>query len=123
MQEDGLKVLELPVVEGVQTPLALRWASVWWPNRPSLLPQQPLEHTGNFHLVSHSALMPSWCGMRAVNASSPICQCREGPPACVILCGDMVLRALVLWVGACSRYDVTRTTFWRANWGGLPAPG
>ena len=36
------------------------------------------ELTGNFHLVSHSALMPSWCGMRLSNASAPMIQFRGG---------------------------------------------
>ena len=49
---------------------------------------------GNFHLVSHSALMPSWCGMRVSKASAPMSQLRFGgaaPSAVVVvtLCGDM----------------------------------
>ena len=31
-----------------------------------------LVFTGNFHLVSHNALIPSWCGMRASNLSPKI---------------------------------------------------
>lgn len=31
--------------------------------------------TGIFHLVSQSALTPSWCGMRRSNAILPMIQC------------------------------------------------
>lgn len=76
MLKDGREVFVGAVVEGVDGFGALERERLGVCS--DFLLVATTERTGNFHLVSHSALMPSWCGMRRSKASAPMIQFRGG---------------------------------------------
>ena len=83
--EDRLEVFELAVVEGVDANGALSGVSVLAGQKSGMA------RTGNFHFVSHRALMDSWCLARLVK-SSPSIQSPSGASFMMRWCGFLEMR-------------------------------
>lgn len=72
------------------TPLE-HYARQFPPSTPS--PSTDGEHTGNFHLVSHKAFIPAWCGITLSKASDPMSHVR-GSTGPSIVCSAILTPVL-----------------------------